>query len=688
MIDPKSLWRRYVLALSLVALLATSVFSLSYFAAGIAEHHSIAINIAGYQRSLSQRIVLLANRYADTQRENERAPVAEQLKAAIEMFAEAHHGLIEGDVRLGLSEELPAELQELYFGETTRLDQRVKIYIKLAKKVLYGTLEQRAFALPAMNLHGPGDLLQDLDRATELFSQEARNAAGALKLIEFLALLSALAVIAFEALFIFRPAHREVVRGIAVAQEEMGKTETARDEAEAAKKQLELLAYHDGLTGLANRARCQKDLAERFARADRDDTFALIHLDLDNFKRINDTLGHAAGDEFLREVGRRLSILTEDFNGWKSYRWGGDEFVIIVSDTGVSGELSDLCQEITDIMSVSLDVGGAQIWPTASLGVARYPGDGEDLESLMIFADLALYRTKELGRDGYQFFTTEMKEKIDSESWLENELRSALELDQLFLVFQPQVDVSTLAVTGVEALLRWQHPERGLIMPGEFLPVVEQTRLAERVGQFVFREAMKSARMLLDKNIDFGRLAVNMSPQHLRLGTAFDDFTDAMREYRIEPSQICAEVLESLLLDDPDADRNDTIRLLHELGVHVELDDFGTGYASLSHLSSLPIDGLKVDRSFVKQMQTDTKQSSVVKTLIDLTRVLDISVVCEGVETHEQLELLKDIGRCSIQGYLIARPMPLDDLTGWIRTGRNLRAVDELPVVQKLAAVG
>lgn len=445
-----------------------------------------------------------------------------------------------------------------------------------------------------------------------------------------------------------------------------------------AKQRLEKIAYFDALTGLANRAHCQKDLAETFAFSANDDKFAIIQIDLDNFKRVNDTLGHAAGDHLLQVMGTRLNFLQKDFPNFTPYRWGGDEFIVLVrrdDDTNMEG----ICQELTDLISIPLQFEGSTLRPTVSLGVARFPEDGNDIAALMIFADLALYKTKELGRDGYQFFTAEMKERIDTENRIEQELRVAIDEGQLELFFQPQIDIHDETISGIEALVRWNHPKRGLLVPGDFLDIAEVTGLAPALGCAIFDESMKAIRHLTDHGLDFGRLAVNLSPEHLKKKTILDDLFASMNKYNVEPKFLAVEFLESFLLDDPNANLANILYQLRTRGIHVELDDFGTGYASLSHLSKMPINGLKIDRSFINQMVEDDKQKGIVAALISISKLLELRVVCEGIETQQQLDIISQIGNCAIQGYFVAKPMSLAHITEWIGNKSNIGMLNQLP---------
>ncbi|WP_417708625.1 EAL domain-containing protein [Roseibium aggregatum] len=432
------------------------------------------------------------------------------------------------------------------------------------------------------------------------------------------------------------------------------------NETREAKIRAERLAYFDPLTKLSNRAGCQRDAKERFAR--REKPAFLIHVDMDGFKRVNDTLGHLAGDQCLEETGRRLREVCRGLG--TAYRWGGDEFVILAE--GGTSDPNELCERARRIMRMPMEFNGNRFWPTVSMGLALCPDDGDDFDTLLVNADLALYQSKENGKDRYTFFRPDMRTDSETEAQIELELKDAVKNDQFFLMFQPQVNLRSQAVTGIEALVRWQHPERGTVSPAEFLPVVEKSGLAPILGEIVIDKAFAAARSWIHQGIDFGRISVNVSPSHLSSGLLLDHFKAAMEKHDIGPERITAEVLESVFLNDNRSGHLAALRELFELGVHIELDDFGTGYASLSHVSDLPINGLKIDRSFTRQMLQDAKKEVIVNQLIHLARSLNIGVVCEGVETDAQYDRLRMMGDFSIQGYLIARPMPFHQATDWM----------------------
>ena len=450
-------------------------------------------------------------------------------------------------------------------------------------------------------------------------------------------------------------------------------TDTRLREAELvrARDALAHIAYFDALTALPNRAHGQQDLEALFANKQHDTRFAVIQIDLDKFKRVNDTLGHISGDHLLKEIGSRLAFLASKVPSFQPYRWGGDEFVAIVKDV-TNNQLESLCQELTDLIAIPVPYETATLWPTVSLGVAIYPDDATTLSSLMTYADLALYKTKEMGRDGYQFFSSEMKERLDSDASIEADVRDALKLDQFELHFQPQISTLDESITGIEALVRWNHPKRGQLPPGLFMDIVESNGMAAALGNTIFEKAMWSVRQWVDEGIEFGRLSVNLSPAHLKRQTLVEDFCRSMEKYDINPDLLAVELLEGVLLDDQYSNINELFETLSAKGVHVELDDFGTGYASLSHLSNLPIDGIKIDRSFVNNIVVNNKQKAIVGVVMSMSKLMQLRVVCEGIETHQQLSTVSQIANCSVQGYLVSRPLSFEDMTNWIRERRNI----------------
>lgn len=458
-----------------------------------------------------------------------------------------------------------------------------------------------------------------------------------------------------------------------------------RLESEKARKNLQLiearaeterLAYTDELTGLPNKACCQLDVTAMISNSNPDCMISVLYLDLNDVKKVNDTLGHAAGDCLLLEVAKSLAALTSRKQNSQVYRWGGDEFVIIYDHS--SGPVESFCNEVKDTLHNPVQYGATTLWPGSTFGIANYPEDGTSFEELMICADLALHQANKVSKGSFSFFSKELKQKIDEESKIEAELRVAIEKRELFLAYQPQIDSKTLEVRGMEALIRWNHPERGILSPFHFLDVVENSRLAPIVGRYVFNEAFRAARYWLDNGIQFGRVSVNLSPQHLMQGSLIEDLQNCMTKNNLPPEYVTVEILESLLIDENDDEQHEFMEELGKLGVKVELDDFGTGYASLSHLSTLAIDGLKIDRSFTKMLMLDPKKTVVIQSLVSLCRLLQIELVCEGVETWPQMEKLRSFGTCSLQGYLISKPIDFEEITRWLKEEKNYNFLKEL----------
>ncbi len=443
-----------------------------------------------------------------------------------------------------------------------------------------------------------------------------------------------------------------------------------------ARAEAERLAFTDELTGLPNKACCQLDANAMISNLNPEANLSVLYLDLNDIKKVNDTLGHAAGDCLLLEVSKSLSALTSRKQSSQVYRWGGDEFVIIYDHS--SGPIEVFCNEVKEALHHPVQYGTSTLWPSCSFGISNYPSDGGNFEELMICADLALHQSHKSSKGGFCFFTKELKQKIDEESRIEAELRVAIENRQLFMAFQPQIDSKTLEVRGMEALIRWNHPERGILSPYHFLDVIENSRLAPVVGRYVFNEAFRAARYWLDNDIQFGRISVNLSPQHLKQGTLVEDLKNCMKKNNLSPDYVTVEILESLLIDENDDAQHEFMAELSNTGVKVELDDFGTGYASLSHLSTLAIDGLKIDRSFTKMLMLDPKKTVVIQSLVSLCRLLQIDLVCEGVETWPQMEKLRSFGTCSLQGYLIAKPLDFETITQWLKEEKNYNFLNEL----------
>ena len=431
------------------------------------------------------------------------------------------------------------------------------------------------------------------------------------------------------------------------------------------------LAFNDVLTGLPNRTMFQQQL-EHLLRVSEGNggQFALHCLDLDQFKVINDTLGHPAGDALLVEAGRRL---IDASRGHFVARLGGDEFVVLQTLTGDRLAIEKLADDILEAIGRPFLIDGNEIVPSTSIGIAIAPHDGTDTGTLLKNADLALYRAKEAGRRTYAFFEESLNQHAQQRRQLESDLRVALERGELELHYQPLFDLEQNKICSFEALLRWNHPERGLVSPVEFIPIAEDSGLIVPIGAWAIREACAQA-VRWPEEI---RIAVNVSAVQFHRGGLNETVLSALAETGLKPARFEVEITESIFLEGGDA----TLKLLHSLralGVRIALDDFGTGYSSLSYLQSFPFDKLKIDRSFIQNLLTRDGASAIVRAITELAQALGIETTAEGVEETAQLMELRSHGCSSVQGFLFAEPMTASDVDQLFRS-------DELAASQNVA---
>jgi diguanylate cyclase (GGDEF)-like protein/PAS domain S-box-containing protein len=418
---------------------------------------------------------------------------------------------------------------------------------------------------------------------------------------------------------------------------------------------LAFLAQFDGLTGLPNRALLRDRFSQLIVQARRHESaLGLLFIDLDDFKMVNDTLGHAGGDELLKEVAGRLLAAVRP--GDTVARIAGDEFAVILGDLARAEDAALVAQKVIDRLSGPLSIGGQEAFVTASIGIAAFPADGNDAESLLAAADAAMYRAKQAGRNGYQFFTAEINQRTRARAQLGSELRRALERDEFELVYQAKYDLRSGAPCAAEALLRWRHPERGLVTPGEFIPVLEETGLIVPVGERVLRRACADLQAWRAAGLPALPVAVNLSARQFRQQDLHSRLLEQVRASGVEPRLIELEITESQLMHDPDHAQR-VLRSLAEAGIRVAIDDFGTGYSSLSYLTRFPVSALKIDRSFVADVLHDHADAAIVRAIIDMAHTLGFLVVAEGVETQAQATLLRSLGCEQAQGYYFSRPM-------------------------------
>jgi diguanylate cyclase (GGDEF)-like protein/PAS domain S-box-containing protein len=433
-----------------------------------------------------------------------------------------------------------------------------------------------------------------------------------------------------------------------------------------AEQKLDFFAHRDPLTGLPNRALFAQLLAQAVLNAERSGTqFALLFVDLDNFKAINESLGHTLGDRLLVEVSTRLQGLLPDNS--EIARIGGDEFYIIVDHAaGLSG-IDLIAQRMIDALGEPFPIDDNMIYIGASIGIALYPNDGRDAAHLQSSADAALHQAKAQGRGILRFFSPEMTSRSRARLALEADLRQALDQQELRLYYQPQIDLASGQLVGVEALVRWLHPERGLIPPDDFIPLAEESGLVVLLGDWVLHAACQQIRSWTDAGLAPRQTAVNVSAVQLNRGQLLNSVSDALHVSGIAPEQLELEITESFVL----ADRDQSFKTLSELkalGVRLSIDDFGTGYSSLAYLQQLKVHKLKIDLSFVRDVTTNSSNASIVKAIIALGHSLGLEIIAEGVEEEVQARYLRSLQCDVIQGYLISRPLPAEDMTQFLQT--------------------
>jgi diguanylate cyclase (GGDEF)-like protein/PAS domain S-box-containing protein len=436
-------------------------------------------------------------------------------------------------------------------------------------------------------------------------------------------------------------------------------------------EQLAYLAQFDSLTSLPNRHLFHDRLAQTMAQARRSGRpLAVLFIDLDRFKLVNDTLGHGAGDELLKEVAARLSQCVR--SGDTVGRFGGDEFGAVLSELGKPGDASTVAQKIIDALARPFSLDGNQTYVSASIGITLFPADGEEAGALIMNADTAMYRAKEQGRDNYQYFTREMNERAVLRVQTEAALRRAIERKEFLLHYQPKVDLGSGAICGLEALLRWQHPSKGLVSPLEFIPVLEDSGLIVRVGEWVMWEACAQIKAWRKAGLSDLPVAINLSARQFQQKDLEATVRGILSETGVDSSLIQFELTESMLMKDPEAAAR-TLRGLEESGVKISVDDFGTGYSSLAYLKRFPIDSLKIDRAFIRDITTDPEDAAIALAIIGLAHSLKLKVVAEGVETEDQLEFLTSHACDEMQGYYFAKPAAPAEIEAMLREGRRLR---------------
>jgi diguanylate cyclase (GGDEF)-like protein/PAS domain S-box-containing protein len=423
-------------------------------------------------------------------------------------------------------------------------------------------------------------------------------------------------------------------------------------------------AFHDLLTGLPNRSLFNQTLSDALQSAKwQNNAIAVMFLDVDRFKTINDTLGHAVGDLLLKEFAERLTACLRE--GDIVARWGGDEFTILLPYIDMADDASKIANRILKAFQSAFHLEQHELYVSTSIGIALYPEDGTDAETLLQNADSALYRAKERGRNNYQFYVSTMNSQASKLLRLENRLHHAIDNDEFSVYYQPQFNAQTGEITGIEALIRWPHPQFGEISPSQFIPLAEETGLIVPIGEWVLRTACAQNRAWIEAGLPAIRVAVNLSARQFQQPSLVETIAQILKETRLDPYLLELEITETTLMQNIEFAR-DALRELQAMGVYISMDDFGTGYSSLGYLKQFPFQTLKIDQSFVRELKDDPRDTAIISAVLALGNGLNLRVVVEGVETQGQLRLLQRLHCQEMQGFLFSKPLNVSDTTKFL----------------------
>ncbi len=447
-----------------------------------------------------------------------------------------------------------------------------------------------------------------------------------------------------------------------------------------AEEQIRSLAYYDGLTGLPNRTFYKEILSRALTIAQRyRRNLATLFVDLDAFKRINDTLGHDAGDHLLQEVATRLtngvrksdSVARSDKEEALDAvsRLGGDEFIVLLNELSRTEDAAIAANRILADLSQPFKLSGQEVFITASIGISVYPSDGTDADSLLKAADIAMYHAKNQGKNNFQFYAESMNAATLERLNLENELHRAIERNEFFLQYQPKLDARSRKVVGVEALIRWKHPDKGMISPAEFIPLAEESGMIVRIGEWVLNTACRQNKSWREMGLPSVSISVNLSNRQFSHKDLIETVTRALKDVGMDPLHLELEITESTVMQNPEK-AIATLKQFKEMGIRISIDDFGTGYSSLNYLRRIQFDSLKIDRSFVMNINTSPDDAAIVRAIIAMAHSLKLTVIAEGVETEEQFAFLRELDCDEVQGYLFSKPLHAGECIRFIATER------------------
>lgn len=663
----------YLFALAVMAAMTIASFVLLQQMMSEQQRDAGVLQLSGEQKALSQRVVFLV--LAASKGSGESASLVTALRSTTATFEKNYDRLLSltGVDSRSPAVQDPKSLEAVFYGRPYHLDHfstglaangwRLAAAMESELKHAGGGAAYLA-ARERANIDGTvaDATLNAYEALSKRLMEQADERRMQLMTMHRKLFLLSMGAIAMIALLVFRPMTEMIVRRTRQLVE--------------ARNAMAYAAEHDSLTGLYNRAYLLANF-ERFLAdvRDRGERLAVLQIDLDRFKQINDTLGHAAGDLVLSRTAQRMrqACRAKEI----CVRLGGDEFIILIPAPSSFTSIQATATRLLETINQPVLFNGATILPGASAGVAIFPDDASRSEDLIVHADLALYSAKGRGGGASAFFSGDLRAELDHHKAFARDIRIAVADEAFNVFFQPQIDLVSGAIMGVEALVRWRHPVRGTITPAIFLPVAEKSGAMSHIGRIVIGKAIRQAAVWHRAGIAFGRLAVNVSSAELR-EPDFESFLfETLEQTDLPIDRLSLEIVESVILDDEKTGIAHKLRRLRLAGIQLELDDFGTGYASLSHIDPQQIDRVKIDRRFVQGINQNGPNAKIVRAMIELAQALDISVVAEGAETQAELETLKGLGCPAVQGYGIAFPMPGQETTVWLT--QHARMVAGMP---------
>lgn len=657
--DPRNLWIRYTAAILLIGLCLIVTHTTSTQTIATAQEDGEYVDDSGRQRMLSQRILYLAQGIIDqanSQNEGE-------LKRAIDVFEAKHF-------ELSTYASNDPELSQLYFDPSPlgTLDEMSRTFVENARLVLEATGVEAKQAFENAEATGSDSLLSALDHAALGFEKRSQQHRVQLALIHDISLSVAAFVLLLEVIAIFVPAHRCVVRSLNEIDDQKTQLQETADQLlkkntalRAARQESQYNAEHDILTGLPNRRRLAQELEKRMAEAGEDDAIAVLHIDLDHFKQINDSLGHAAGDFILRYVADvlRNQVRTSDLVA----RIGGDEFVILAHKDTTRGALSTLCERIIEKLQQPVPYSDSLCRFGASIGVdiamTQDITNHADADRLLMNADIALYGSKETGRGRFTFFSPRLGQKFDRVRQLSNQIIDGIDKGEFVPYYQLQYNADTHEVIGAEALVRWHHPDDGVLFPGDFLDIAESMNLMAKIDEHILDCVLGDLTKWRSKGHNLEKASVNLGSNRLLDANLVEKF----ETLNIPSGTISCEIVESVNLQEGSEIVLKNIKGLKKLGFSIEIDDFGTGNASIISMQTLRPDCVKIAKELIMPLATDMRQRAVIEATIALARSFDCKVIAEGVETLEIANILTELGCDVLQGYLFGRAMPASEIS-------------------------